>query len=380
MVIKDYILQNWALVLMLSAFAISLKATVFLDKKTVKRLYVLIAAVFLLSVVVFAEFRMGETHGDARTRAVLTAVRYSATPFIIASVIFSLIKKQRWFIFIPAAAFAVPNFISLSTGTVFSVDETCALVRGTLWYLPYAAVGLYYTFLIYVLYKHSNKQASEIVPIVFLSFALVTGLLLPFLLGSAFSQIFCTTIAIALYVYYVFSIIQITKKDPLTGLLNRQAYYADVRSEPEEITALLSIDMNGLKAINDGEGHAAGDEALVTLALCFMRALKRRQSCYRVGGDEFVIVCRSTSHNEVIKLDERIRRYVGETEYSCSIGYCYCGDGSMTPDGMTKESDAKMYAEKARYYAGSGNDRRSKSRAEEPALPADAVNGGEQTE
>ena len=138
--------------------------------------------------------------------------------------------------------------------------------------------------------------------------------------------------------------------------------------------------MNGLKTINDSEGHAAGDEALVTLALCFIRALKRRQSCYRVGGDEFVIICRNTSHNEVIKLDERIRRYVGETEYSCSVGYCYCGDGSMTPDEMIKESDAKMYAEKARHYAGTGSDRRSKNGAEETALPADVKNGGEQAE
>ncbi|MBR0231731.1 MAG: GGDEF domain-containing protein [Clostridia bacterium] len=380
MVIKEYILQNWALILTLSAFAISLKVTVFLDKKSINRLYTLIAAVFLLSIVVFAEFRMGEHGGNPAVRAVLTAARYSATPFIIALVIFTLIKRQRWFVFIPAAALAVLNFVSVRTGTVFSVKEDCTLVRGTLWLLPYVFVGVYYMFLIYVLCTRSNRQATEIIPIVYLSFALVAGLLLPFVLGSAFSQIFCTTIAMALFVYYVFSIIQITKKDPLTGLLNRQAYYADLGSEPEEITALLSIDMNGLKTINDSEGHAAGDEALVTLALCFIRALKRRQSCYRVGGDEFVIICRNTSHNEVIKLDERIRRYVGETEYSCSVGYCYCGDGSMTPDEMIKESDAKMYAEKARHYAGTGSDRRQKNGAEETALQADVKNGGEQAE
>lgn len=81
----------------------------------------------------------------------------------------------------------------------------------------------------------------------------------------------------------------LTQKDSLTGLLNRQAYYADVDSERQSITAIVSLDMNGLKVINDNLGHSAGDEALVTLSLCFMKALKRRQSGYRIGGDEFVI-------------------------------------------------------------------------------------------
>ena len=89
-----------------------------------------------------------------------------------------------------------------------------------------------------------------------------------------------------MFIYYVFSILQVTKKDPLTGLLNRQAYYSDISSEPEEITALVSIDMNGLKTINDNEGHEAGDKAIATVAECFIRAAKRKQTVYRIGGDE----------------------------------------------------------------------------------------------
>ena len=54
--IKEYILQNWALLLLLTAFVIMLKTTVFLEQKVVKRMLILIAAIFLLSVSVFAEF------------------------------------------------------------------------------------------------------------------------------------------------------------------------------------------------------------------------------------------------------------------------------------------------------------------------------------
>jgi hypothetical protein len=52
--IKQYILWNWGMILILAAFAVSLKETVFLDKKTIRRMYILIVAVFLLSLVVFA--------------------------------------------------------------------------------------------------------------------------------------------------------------------------------------------------------------------------------------------------------------------------------------------------------------------------------------
>ena len=196
----------------------------------------------------------------------------------------------------------------------------------------------------------SNKTAAEIVPILFFCFTFLSDLILPFVIGREFSQFFCATISIALFVYYVFSILQLTKKDALTGALNRQAYYADVADEPEEITALVSLDMNGLKVINDSQGHAAGDEALTVLAVCFTRALGRKQSLYRVGGDEFVIVCRRVTHLEVSQLVERIERNVAETKYSCSIGYSYSLDGAKSIDTLLKESDNMMYAEKARYH------------------------------
>ena len=54
---KEYLLQNWALILILMAFVIMLIITVFLDKKTIRRMYIIIAAVFILSIIVFLEFQ-----------------------------------------------------------------------------------------------------------------------------------------------------------------------------------------------------------------------------------------------------------------------------------------------------------------------------------
>ena len=347
---KEYLIQNWSLILILAAFSISLKTTVFLDKRTTRRLLILNVVVFLLSIVVFVEFYIAGVAKYREARTVLMGIRYSATPFILAQILYALVRRQRWFVFIPAGILAVIDFISIFNGVVFRILEDGSFVRGPLGLLPFITAGIYCAVLIYALFSRSNRTAAEIIPIIFFCVTFLSGLLFPFLLKGDYSQVFCMTIAIALFVYYVFSILQLTKKDALTGVLNRQAYYADVATESADITAIVSIDMNGLKVINDKQGHAAGDEALSTLALCFWRSLKRRQSVYRVGGDEFVIVCRKTPHFEVAQLVERIRVHVAETKYSVSIGYSYRIDDTKSIETLLKESDTIMYESKALFY------------------------------
>ena len=355
---KEYILQNWPLILVLLAFGISVVTTVFLDKKTTRRMLILISTIFLLSIAVFVEFYIAGNKDYRLLRAILACVRYSATPFVIAQVMFALLKKMHWLVFVPALILVAINFISIFTGIVFKTDDTNALVRGPLGFLPFVMVGLYSAALIYLLIIRSNKRVLEIIPIVFLAVALGSGLILPFIFRDAYANLFCITMAIALFAYQEFSINQLTKKDSLTGLLNRHAYYADVARDTENITSLISIDMNGLKTINDTEGHIAGDEALTTLSMCFIRATKLRQTAYRLGGDEFVIICRKSTEQDVLKLVERIRKYVGDTKYSCSIGYSFNFEGNKSIDDLLTESDAMMYDDKEKYYRESGKDRR----------------------
>ena len=353
---KEYILQNWILILILVAFAIILATTAFLDKRATRRIYVLIGTVFVLSISVFIEFYLEEDIKYRLLRTILMAIRYSATPFIVAQVMYALVKKEKAFVFIPAAILLVVDIISIFTGIVFSINDAGDLERGPLGYLPFIIAGLYCAYLIYLLIVRSNKRALEIIPIIFLAVAFISGLVFPFMFGSSFSKIFCSTIAIALFIYYVFSILQLTKKDALTGLLNRQAYYAETSRAYKDITAIVSLDMNGLKLVNDTYGHDAGDEALTVLALCFAKACKAtKQSVYRMGGDEFAIVCRKTSEEDVNKLIERINKYVSETKYTVSIGYSYQKNGFMSLDDLLKISDERMYSNKAEFYKNKKN-------------------------
>ena len=349
-ILKSYILHNWILVLILGAFTIILATTAFLDRKSTRRTYELIGFIFLLSIAVFIEFWFKDDINYKMLRLVLMSIRYSATPIIIAQVLMALVKKLKGFIFIPAGALLIIDVVSIFTGIVFGINDENKLVRGPLGYLPFIVAGLYCAFLIYLLVRRSNKRALEIIPICVLAVAFISGLVFPFLFGQDFSQIFCSTIAVAFFIYYVFSILQLTKKDGLTGLLNRQAYYAETSKSRKDITAIVSLDMNGLKKVNDTYGHDAGDEALVTLAICFTKACKVKQSAYRMGGDEFAIVCRKTNQKEVNELIDRINKYVAETPYTVSIGYSFLRDSSESLDELLKLSDEEMYEHKAEFY------------------------------
>ena len=350
MAVTEYIIQNWALLLVLLGFAVSLISTVFLEKKVIFRMYALIAEMLLLSILVYVEFHLTGQPDISSVRSILIAVRYSATPLIIAQVIFTITKPQKWYVFVPAILLTVIDFISIPTGIVFCIDDSGAMQRGPLGLLPYIMVGIYCALLVLLMIRNSSRQSAEIIPIVYFCFAFLTGIIMPFIIGKDYAQLFCTTLAISVFVYYVFLILRVTKKDPLTGLLNRQAYYSDIANEPEEITALVSIDMNGLKIINDTEGHTAGDTAISTIANCFRRAAKRNQMVYRVGGDEFVILCRKATEDDVIALTGRIHEHVNATRYSCSVGYSFSPDGRKSIDELLRESDANMYAEKQLYY------------------------------
>ena len=360
MFFREYIYHNWPLLLVLAALIVSLKTTVFVDRVTIRRNVVLIVTLFLLSLSVFVESWL-TGRGELRNLLIfLAGIRYSVTPFIIALIILTLTGETGWWkIYIPAIANAGVNLISLFTGIVFTYREDASLQRGPLGYLPFIMVGLYCAALVVILLRHSRRQKAEVLQSAFFAVIFALSLFLPFIYGRAYLEIFCPTIAIMLYAYHVFTVYEMTKMDVLTGLLNRQAYYADINRNPEGISAIISIDMNGLKAINDARGHKAGDEALSALGACFLRTLNYRYPAYRVGGDEFIVVCRDITREGAEQLVEDLRKNIAETGYACAVGYSVAEEGGgWSADDLVREADAMMYAKKREYYISSGHDRR----------------------
>ncbi len=101
--------------------------------------------------------------------------------------------------------------------------------------------------------------------------------------------------------------------DPLTGLLNRRAFDRDLKDETARSSRLrypfsvIVLDLDGLKAVNDEHGHAAGDEALRSLAHGLCSALRLTDSAYRVGGDEFTVLLPGTGKAVIPTVIARVK-------------------------------------------------------------------------
>lgn len=161
--------------------------------------------------------------------------------------------------------------------------------------------------------------------------------------------------------------------DELTGLLNRRGFYEaaerELRASPS--LTIIFIDVDGLKAVNDGLGHAAGDALLRDAAETIKSSFRQTDVVARVGGDEFcVLVPHPVGDPDGLKhaLSERFDKFnsseVREYRLSASIGVAP-SEGSADLDALILEADRRMYAEKQRRY--STGDANSIRRQSEPA-------------
>ena len=150
--------------------------------------------------------------------------------------------------------------------------------------------------------------------------------------------------------------------DPLTGCLNRRALETRLQAEWRQAkrrgstVAVLAIDVDDFKKINDERGHPFGDAVLRELADIMKSTARDTDAVARVGGDEFVIVLPDTGWQGAITFAERIRRKVddfsfggatGEVPLTISIGVALArGTDPVSPDVLLHEADRTMYKAK----------------------------------
>ena len=139
--------------------------------------------------------------------------------------------------------------------------------------------------------------------------------------------------------------------DAATGLQNRSSYTRYIEeTDPSAFIRLsvIYIDVNGLHELNNRLGHAAGDEMLRCVADACVRHFPQAE-VYRLGGDEFLILCPVGTKEEVQKWVEQLNATVEAAGYTIACGV-ESRMSNFDIEDMVKEADAKMLANKADYY------------------------------
>lgn len=157
------------------------------------------------------------------------------------------------------------------------------------------------------------------------------------------------------------------KHDVLTQLRNRTFYVEEInritRKGPWPLS-VITIDLNGLKVINDEHGHAVGDTLLRRVGEVLTKAVEPTVCAARVGGDEFTVLLPGVDERGAQAVQERIvsmveinnQFYPGQP-LSLAMGLACCASGEQVEDTLHR-ADQAMYREKLRYYKERGLDRR----------------------
>lgn len=160
-------------------------------------------------------------------------------------------------------------------------------------------------------------------------------------------------------------LIYTSNTDELTKCFNRHAYETAIHSlDLHKDWIYISMDINGLKRVNDSLGHAAGDELICAAADCMKSCFQNYGNVYRIGGDEFVIIITEKTDvlpNLIANFEQKSAKWRGELVDSMSVSYGYVFSSEKEWNGIydiAKAADARMYKSKSCYYRKSGIDRR----------------------
>ena len=174
--------------------------------------------------------------------------------------------------------------------------------------------------------------------------------------------------------------------DPLTRLPNRALFVDRLENALARAerygrgVAVLFVDLDHFKAVNDGLGHAVGDEALVEAGRRVRECVRRSDTAARLGGDEFAVVLEDFGEEEeVVRIADRLVEVLKEPFHlgdrvvtmGASVGVCLSDSKPWTGDEMMRAADAAMYqakrAGKGRYAVSEWRERLGRVPGPEPA-------------
>lgn len=138
--------------------------------------------------------------------------------------------------------------------------------------------------------------------------------------------------------------------DSMTHIFNRNALIEridKIKESQNKDIGIAYFDLNGLKKINDLQGHLEGDAVLKKTAYLINECFPRK--AYRFGGDEFVVLSVDVKEASFIKQVEQSKKYLEQNGISCSVGVSWCYNINDV-DELIKEADTKMYENKANFY------------------------------
>ncbi len=268
------------------------------------------------------------------------------------------LSSAQWaFIALPLVANLAVALLSLKYDLVFTINGDNMYHRGPHFWLVGALCYSYFLYYIYYALKNRKRMLHH-------EFEVFFAGVLPTVLAGIVQSMFQGLVLIwpaatfTMLIFYQSILIRQANTDHLTGLANRRRFDNQLKAalESDDIkTALILIDIDNFKSINDRYGHLMGDRALEAVGGALARGTRKTDLVARVGGDEFAMLAEVMEPQDLDRIVARVRenlRLINQRqlfpfaiEASVGVGCCDRHSG-LCADEFMKLIDNRMYEEK----------------------------------
>lgn len=263
-------------------------------------------------------------------------------------------KMRKRILALPLYFNALICILSFNFGFIFFVDAQNQYSRGSLFLLPTLISLFYYIlFMIIVLNNTTAYESSDKKVILSIYLLPVLGIIVQIIFKDII--LLWSSVSISLLLYYTFLLELQFQYDVQTKIKNRAAFEKKMQHylNRHNSATLVMLDLNNLKITNDLYGHKAGDEMIYQAAKIISESFMSIGTAYRIGGDEFCVICEDISSEVVVRalahLDASLVELNQNRHVKITIAHGYASydkDGTESIYAVLSLADKAMYANK----------------------------------
>ena len=259
-------------------------------------------------------------------------------------------QKYKLILSIPYLIVCVLTFLSPWFGFMYIIDENLEFHRGSIYIVFLVVLSLYYLLTIHCDLSIKRRYLTADKVCIAINYILLA---IAFLIQTLYPEYVITSFCISILImfYYVAFQSNLIKHDTLTGIFNRRMYDVAISTaDRKKSLTIVNIDINQFKKINDTKGHKFGDDVLKICGQKLQHYFAKYGFTYRIGGDEFCIICKNIKPHIIKAIFEVVETDVVEIKVQTGIdkvfsyGYCeYIKNGKYDIFDCIKKADAQMY-------------------------------------
>ncbi len=315
--------------------------------KQARRYFTLTGGSIILLIIFDSVAMYFETPTDSRliqnVHTVLNILCYADKPMIVMLLMFIVLRQKhesKVLYWIPTVLNMLMALSALFGPWVFSYRNNNIFQRGVLGYTAHLT-ALFYAILIVneSLRRFKDKNYYEGGVVIWILIITMAATIMD---SEATMRLINSTSAMCLLIYFFYFYFQLSKRDVMTGVYNRNAYYTDVLMFEKQISAVMLFNMSELNVSNERNKMTIWEDSLVSMVNIVAKHIPSSSRIYRIGGDEIAVMCLNEQKETIRLIFDKIKKEVKCSDYLFASGLAFNDRKKGTDELLSRANDAML--------------------------------------